>query len=235
MMIEGHTADIDYFIVQSKGRRTADIVVERDGQILVRLPERMPVQTADQIIEQKRYWIYKSLAEWRDLNSTRVLREFRSGEGFLYLGSSYRLSLVPDQEDPLILKDGRFRLRRTLAENGLASAKQAFQDFYIVKGSERLERRIAFFASKVGVKVRKMEVKELGYRWGSCSNDGSVRFHWKVMMAPPKIIDYIVVHELCHLHQRDHDDAFWNEVDKVMPDFSDRKTWLRQNGAALDL
>jgi predicted metal-dependent hydrolase len=54
-------------------------------------------------------------------------------------------------------------------------------------------------------------------------------------MAPPKIIDYIVVHELCHLHQRDHDDAFWNEVDMVMPDYAERKTWLRENGAALDL
>jgi hypothetical protein len=235
MMTQGHTADIDYFIVRSKGRRTADIVVERDGQILVRLPECLPVQTADQIIEQKRYWIYKSLAEWRDLNSTRVLREFRSGEGFLYLGSSYRLSLVPNQEAALILKDGRFRLRRMLAENGPDSAKKVFQDFYTVKGKERLERRTAFFASKVGVKVRKMEVKELGYRWGSCSSDGSIRFHWKVMMAPPKIIDYIVVHELCHLHRRDHDDAFWNEVDKVMPDYSDRKSWLRENGAALDL
>src|ERR1700678_2141274 len=98
-MTQRRTADIDYFLVRSKNRRTADIVVERDGQILVRLPERLPDTEVDQIVEQKRFWIYKSLAEWRDLNSTRVLREFRSGEGFLYLGSSYRLSLVPDQED----------------------------------------------------------------------------------------------------------------------------------------
>lgn len=234
-MKQCRTADIDYSVVRSGNRRTADIVVERDGHIMVRLPERLPDHAVDQIIEQKRYWIYKSLAEWRDLNSARVLREFRSGEGFLYLGSSYRLSLIPDQEAPLVLKDGRFRLRRTLIEKGLTSAKQAFQDFYTAKGNERLERRAAFFASKVGVQIRKVEVKDLGFRWGSCSTNGSIRFHWKTMMAPPKIIDYIVVHELCHLHQRDHDDAFWNEVDKVMPDYAERKTWLRENGAALDL
>jgi predicted metal-dependent hydrolase len=234
-MTQRRTADIDYFLVRSKNRRTADIVVERDGQILVRLPERLPDAAVDQIVEQKRFWIYKSLAEWRDLNSTRVLREFRSGEGFLYLGSSYRLSLVPDQEDPLVLKDGRFRLRRTLAEKGPASAKQAFRDFYTAKGAERLERRASFFASKVGVQVRGVEVKELGYRWGSCSANGSIRFHWKTMMAPPKIIDYIVVHELCHLRRRDHDDAFWNEVDKILPDYAERKAWLRDNGAALDV
>jgi predicted metal-dependent hydrolase len=121
-MKQCHTADIDYFVVRSKNRKTADIVVERDGQIMVRLPEHLPDHDVARIIEQKRIWIYKSLAEWRDLNSARVLREFRSGEGFLYLGSSYRLSLVSDQEDPLMLKDGRFRLRRKLAEKGVVSS-----------------------------------------------------------------------------------------------------------------
>ena len=234
-MKQCRTADIDYFVVRSKSRRTADIVVERDGQIFVRLPERLPDHDVEQIIEQKRVWIYKSLAEWRDLNSARVLREFRSGEGFLYLGSSYRLSLVPDQEEPIVLKDGRFRLRRKLAEKGVATARQAFRGFYTEKGSDRLGRRAAYFADMVGVQVKRVEVKELGFRWGSCSSDGSVRFHWKTMMAPPKIIDYIVVHELCHLHRREHDAAFWNEVDKVMPDFAERKAWLREHGAGLDL
>jgi hypothetical protein len=134
-----------------------------------------------------------------------------------------------------VLKDGRFRLRRKLAEKGVTTARQAFRDFYMEKGSERLVRRAGHFAAKVGVEIKRVEVKELGFRWGSCSPDGSIRFHWKTMMAPPKIIDYIVVHELCHLHRREHDAAFWNEVDKVMPDFAERKAWLRENGAGLDL
>ena len=78
-------------------------------------------------------------------------------------------------------------------------------------------------------------MKEIGYRWASCGKNGQLNFHWKCMMAPPKVIDYIVVHELCHFHHRDHTDAFWNEVDKVMPDFTERKAWLRENGAALDV
>lgn len=233
-MTPRRTGDIEYLLMRSKGRKTADIVVERDGQVLVRLPESYPDTNVDQLIEQKQYWIYKNLAEWRDLNSTRVLREFRNGEGFLYLGSSYRLRLVHGQEEPLILKDGRFQLRRSVAEKGVESAKRAFQDFYTVKGRDKLERRTLGFASKVGVQVNSVSVKDLGYRWASCSKDGSVRFHWKAMMAPLKIIDYIIVHELCHLHHRDHDAAFWNEVDKVMPDYAERKAWLRQNGAGLD-
>ena len=234
-MTPRRTGDIEYLLLRSRSRRTADIVVERDGRVLVRLPEHFPDETVDQLIERKQYWIYKNLAEWRDLNSTRVLREFRNGEGFLYLGSSYRLRLVQGQEKPLILKDGRFQLRRSVSEKGVEAAKQAFRGFYIAKGYERLERRTLTFASKVGVQVAGVAVKELGYRWASCSADGAIRFHWKTMMAPLKIIDYIIVHELCHLHHRDHDDAFWNELDKVMPDYTERKNRLRENGAALDI
>ena len=72
----------------------------------------------DDLIEQKRYWIYKNLAEWRDLNATKVLREYRNGEGFLYLGCSYRLLLVADQQQPLLLRSGRFCLRRDIVDCG---------------------------------------------------------------------------------------------------------------------
>ena len=99
----------------------------------------------------------------------------------------------------------------------------------------RISERVAYFAPKVGVENFDVKVKEMGYRWASCGKNGALNFHWKCMMAPPKIIDYIVVHELCHLHHRNHSDAFWNEVDKVMPDYRERKEWLRAHGASLDV
>ena len=100
-----HDGEISYEVVRSR-RVTADIVIERDGRVLVRAPATVPDQKIEGIVEAKRYWIYKNLAEWRDLNATRVLREYRNGEGFMYLGRSYRLSLVTDQLAPLMLKDG---------------------------------------------------------------------------------------------------------------------------------
>ena len=181
-------------------------------------------------------WIYRNLAEWKDLNATTVAREWVNGETFLYLGSMYRLSLVSDQHLPLLLRDGRFCLNRQLIEKGgIAAAKGAFEDFYITKGQQRIRERTLFFAPKVGVKAETIRVKEMGYRWASCGHSGTLNFHWKCMMAPAKIIDYIVVHELCHFHHRNHTDAFWNEVDKVMPDWRERKEWLRKHGASLDL
>src|SRR5690349_10095815 len=222
--------DISYEVIRSR-RSTADIVVERNGKVVVRAPITLPDERIEDILEAKRYWIYKTLAEWRDLNATRVLRDYRNGEGFLYLGRSHRLLLVADQDAPLELKNGRFCLRRDVVERGDVSAAQAaFRDYYILRGHERIRSRVDYYVPKVGVQPRGFEVRELGFRWASCSPTGRLAFHWKCMMAPPKIIDYIVVHELCHMRKRDHSERFWNEVDKMLPNYQERKDWLKQNG-----
>jgi hypothetical protein len=226
---------IAYEVVRSR-RKTADIVIERDGRVLVRAPEEVAAERIKDIVESKRLWIFRNLAEWHDLNATRVVREYRNGEGFLYLGRSYRLLLVGGQEQPLLLKGGRLCLRRDLVDRGeIPAAKAAFRDYYIARGLERLTQRVQYYAPKVGVKPRRTDVRELGHRWASCSPSGDLAFHWKCMMAPPTIIDYIVVHELCHLHHGDHTEAFWNEVDKVAPNYRERKEWLRKNGAGLEI
>ncbi len=229
------TNGVAYEVVRSQ-RSTADIIIERDGSVVVRAPEWADDEQIGNIVTTKQYWIYQSLAEWRDLNATRVLREYKNGEGFLYLGRAYRLLLVSDQVEPLKLRDGRFALRRDLVEQGeMVAARAAFRDFYIARGVERACQRVDYYFPKVGVGATSVDVRELGNRWASCSPTGALAFHWKCMMAPQTIIDYIVVHELCHFHHRDHTDAFWNEVDKVMPDYRERKDWLRKNGAGLDV
>lgn len=228
--------DIEYELLDSSARGTTDIVIERNGKITVRAPKGFTPEQVDAVVQSKRMWIYRNLAEWRDLNASAVVREWVNGETFLYLGRSYRLSLVSDQAEPLLLKDGRFCAQRRLIETGgPVAARSAFEAYYIAKGQQRLAERVAYYARKVGVEPGEIRVNDMGYRWASCGKGGSLNFHWKCMMAPPRIIDYIVVHELCHFHRRNHDDAYWNEVDKVMPDYRERKDWLRDHGASLDL
>jgi predicted metal-dependent hydrolase len=227
--------EFSYEVIRSR-RATADIVIERDGRLLVRAPFAVPAERIEDIVESKRYWIYKNLAEWRDLNATRVLREYRNGEGFLYLGRSYRLQLVGDQDEALLLKNGAFCLRRDLVDGGAVEAtRSAFRDYYVVRGLERIKQRVDYYAPKVGIAPRRLTVRDLGNRWASCSPRGNISFHWKCMMAPLTIIDYIVVHELCHFHHLDHTQAFWNEVDKVLPNYRERKEWLKKYGAGLDI
>ena len=228
--------DIEYQLLPGSQRKTTDIVIERDGVVTVRPPANYTPEQVDAVVESKRMWIYRNLAEWKDLNASAVVREWANGETFLYLGRSYRLSLVSNQEGDLMLKDGRFCLSRSVVEEGGAeAARLAFETYFSERGLQRFSERVAYYAPKAGVTVASIKVKEMGYRWASCGKNGVLNFHWKCMMAPPKIIDYIVVHELCHVHHRSHSDAFWNEVDKVLPDYRERKEWLRRRGASLDL
>lgn len=87
----------------------------------------------------------------------------------------------------------------------------------------------------MGVHPKKVKVIDLKNRWASCSPGGNVNFHWKAMMAPPTVIDYVVVHELVHLVHRNHTAAFWGEVDKVLPDYRERRAYLRKHGAGMAL
>ena len=224
--------DIRYTLKRSD-RKTASIYVERDGQVTFIAPKEISERQIEQVLEQKRRWIYKSLAEWHDLNVTRVERQFVNGEGFLYLGRSYLLKLVPRQVEPLVLKDGHFCLRSDLRP--AAKAVAAFRDFYRDKGQVRIAERVEYFQAKMDVEPKSVKILDLKNRWASWTPGGNLNFHWKCMMAPATILDYIVIHELAHLIYPNHSAKFWNEVDKVLPDFGERKEWLRVHGAGMDL
>jgi len=228
--------DIHYQLLPGAPRQTTDIVIERNGVITVRPPTHMTPEQVDETVLSKRMWIYRNLAEWRDLNAAKVVREWVNGESFLYLGSSYRLMLVDEQDEPLKLKDGRFQLLRSVIDaKGDEGAQQAFENFYNTKGMPRIASRVAHFADRVGITPGHIKIRDLAYRWAACMPNGDLHFHWKCLMAPLTVIDYVIAHELCHMRYRDHSDAFWNEVDKVLPNYRERKEWLRQRGANLSL
>ncbi len=224
--------DIEYTLVRSR-RKTASIYIERDGKVSVLVPEKLTTRQIEDLLEGKRRWIYKNLAEWKDLNARKVQRDYVNGEGFLYLGRSYRLKLVSELDVPLMLKDGYFCLQAT--NGSIPDADAAFKEFYRQKGVARIPPRVAYFQGKMDVEPRSIKVLDLKHHWASCTPGGNLNFHWKCMMAPLTVIDYIVVHELAHLLYPNHTAAFWNQVDKVMPDFQERKDWLRDNGAGMDL
>lgn len=224
--------DIEYTLRRSE-RKTASIYIERDGEVSVLVPQELSDRQVEDLLEGKRKWIYRNQAEWNDLNAASVQREYVNGEGFLYLGRNYRLKLVDQQESRLALKDGHFCL---LSTNGSApNPDAAFKDFYREKGKLRIPDRVTFFEERMGVESKSVRVMELKNRWASCTSEGGLNFHWKCMMAPPTVLDYIVVHELAHLVHSNHTNGFWNEVDKVMPDYGDRKEWLRVHGAGMSL
>jgi len=222
--------DIEYELIRRK-RKTLSLIIERDGKVRLIVPEYLSVQNIEELLEGKMYWIYSKKAEWEDLNASRVMRQFRGGQGFLYLGSSYRLEITENTDKDLKLYRGRFYLRKSK----LHKADELFKAFYKEKGLNKIKERIELYKRQMGVNPKNIRVMELKNRWASCSDEGNLNFHWKCVLAPISVIDYIVVHELAHIIYKDHSDRFWNTVDKVIPDYQRRKQWLRENGAGLDI
>lgn len=222
--------DIEYELKKS-ARKTTSIYIERDGTISVLAPAPYDMSVIEQILESKRSWIYRNLAEWEDLNRTRVEREFVNGEGFPYLGSTYRLQIVDKADHDLSLKNGMFILKRS----SLSNARLKFVEFYKEKAKARIPKQVEKYTKLMGLQPSGFRVQELKNRWASCSTDGMLNFHWRCMMAPLSALEYIVVHELAHLKHPNHTAEFWNTVEKVLPDYQKAKGWLRLYGAGLEL
>ncbi|MEI6092777.1 MAG: SprT family zinc-dependent metalloprotease [bacterium] len=222
--------DIEYSVSKSN-RRTASLFIERDGSVSLIVPKELTQAKIENIVKSKRNWIYKSLAEWNDLNSTKVRREFTSGEGILYLGRNYKLIASENLNTDITVGENYFILNTSQITN----CYNILKSFYKERGSKKIATRVNLYKNKIGVSPRSIRIQNIGNRWGSCTKDGNLNFHWKIMMAPLSIIDYVVVHELVHLKYKTHNAKFWNEIDKVMPDYLKRKNWLRDHGAGLDL
>lgn len=222
--------EIDINIIKSK-RKTISIYIERDGRVTARVPETITSKELHQDLHAKEYLIHKHLAEWTSLNESRVHREYVSGQSFMYLGRNYRLRLVDEPMDDVILKNGRFLMNRSQ----VSKADLLFKAFYKHKLTQKIFPIIHAYEQQMNLQAASIKVMELKGRWASCTPSGKLNFHWKCAMAPIDVLHYIVVHELAHLRIANHSKAFWNEVDKILPNYSNQKVWLQKHGAGMDL
>lgn len=227
--LTAETLEIDelrFAIKRSRRRRTLGITIERDGELVLTAPEGVPIDEIERLTRRKTLWIYQKLSEREFLIGPTREKEYVPGETFFYLGRGYRLRLTDDlNAPPLRLQHGWFELLRDEVERG----ERHFMSWYATSGTPWLERRVELYALRVGVAPPPLKVKDLGYRWGSCGT-ASLNFHWRVVQLPPRAIDYIVVHELAHIIEKRHDRAFWSRVERAMPDFEARKSWLAERG-----
>jgi len=225
--------DLSFELRHSAKRRTIGITVERDGQLILASPPEVPMETLEKVVRDKRLWIYSKLLKKESLNPPTAVKEYVSGEGFYYLGRSYRLKLVDGGkgQPPLRLYQSRFELQRDAQARG----REEFIRWYCDRLCPILNTQISALVKRVGASPCSVQVRELGYRWGSCGHKGDLYFHWRVAMLPRTMIEYVVVHELVHLIEPHHTNAFWDRVERVVSDWCDRKQWLAENGASYDL
>lgn len=216
--------ELDIGVKVSTRRRTLGLTVERDSTITATVPPGVDDAAVARLVMKKQPWIYAKLRERAELGQPSP-REFVAGEGFPYLGRSYRLLLVDDAPAPVALNEHsrRLELRRDCADD----AERHLIGWYRERGQQRLPPRAAPWAQRMAVKMTGMRVRPLGYRWGSCSANGLINIHWAVMQLGLDLIDYVLVHELAHLNHRNHDAGFWAAVLRCMPDQAARRARLR--------
>ncbi len=224
--------NLTFELRRSDRRTTIGITIGRMGELILSAPPDCPQELIEQVAQEKYRWISTKLAQKEMLFRLPPVKEFIDGEGFYYLGRSYRLRLahVPATDTstpPLCLHKDRFLLRPDEIQRG----EEHFINWYIEQGQGWLQQRIAMFVHRIDVRPRDIKVQPLGYRWGSCGHSDILYFHWRTMLLPPPIIDYIVVHELVHLHECRHSRSFWERVERAMPDYAHRKRWLAENGS----
>jgi predicted metal-dependent hydrolase len=220
-----HVGGLDVAVSVSPRRRSVRLTVERDASVTAVVPPSTSRAELVTLVEAKRSWLYGKLAQRRELGEAPPARAYVSGEGFLYLGRSYRLRIVA----PGV----QVRLIRGRLELGEGGGARELVRWYRRVGEPWLKRRIEPWASRMGADITGLRVMPLGYRWGSCSSSGLLNIHWATMQLPPTLIDYVLVHELAHLRRPDHGPEFWRLVERAMPGYEDRRQRLRRLGPDL--
>lgn len=223
--------NLEFEVRRSEKRRSLEILVERDGGLVLHAPPHVSDAKLRDFAHRKRMWVYKQMARREALGRDWAPRKvFIEGEGFSYLGRSYRLRLVPQSDMPIKLLGGRFVMPKSVLQEG----REHLIRWYVERARVWLTEVVAGYAARMEVLPSGVRVQDLGYRWGSCGKGNWLYFHWKTILLPAHIAEYVVVHELAHLHEPHHSPEFWRRVERAQPDYERRKSWLAERGGEVE-
>lgn len=208
--------------------RKAKLTIEADGSLRLRAAGDVATDELTRFLASKRDWVYRKLAEKEVLQHEPITKELVDGEGFLYLGRSYRLKLAMT-DGAVRLERGRLVMPSELASDGPVHLIAWYQRC----GETWLRPRVRSWAERLRVEPGAIECADLGHKWGSATAGRRVRIHWATLQLSPQLVDYVLAHELAHLREAHHGPAFWQLLARVMPDYDERKRELAQRGARL--
>ena len=218
-------------VIRTSRRKTADIRVE-EGAVSVIVPVSTSIEKIDQLLLAKRTWIKEKMALQREMAPVSS-KQFVSGEAFPYLGRNYRLKVTPGSFAPVKLLQGRLVVQMPESDQQPYMIRNAIIRWYKRQAEQKIREKVKRYAPNVGVEPAGVNIKTFKSRWGSCTAKGELEFNWLIMLAPNRMVDYVVIHELCHLIHHDHSPDFWREVARVMPDYQMCREWLRENSVGL--
>ncbi|SFE02453.1 hypothetical protein SAMN05216238_107106 [Lentibacillus persicus] len=231
------TTPIDYILYRQE-RDDLIISVTLVNGVEVYAPEKTDTSTINHHLNKKAPWIYEKIKSLKQVETSIQPKEFVSGEKLPYLGRHYRLKVnrEPVSAARLTFYQGRFIAtvpKNWPQKNVHDSLEEQLVQWYRKQAAKKLRERSAHYAKLLNTRPASISIRTQHKRWGTCTPEGDIYINWRLIMAPLKIMDYVIVHELAHLIVQDHSPEFWKIVKSILPDYEERKEWLRVNGMGL--
>ena len=221
-------------IKRTNRKRTISLQV-KDNKLIINAPRTVSRKNLDEVIQRKQKWIkQRAILNFEEQNLRN--RKFIDNETFYFRGNEYRLSLIWGGKEEVKIVDGlllvTFKDDRSIDSKNV---KSLIEDWYVRESTKILNTRTYEFAKKMKVRPTEITVKNYVSKWGSCTAKNKISYNWRIIMAPDCIVDYLIIHELCHIIEHNHSKNFWNYVGTYCEDFQKKRKWLRENGHMLVL
>ncbi len=210
-------------IIHSR-RRSLALVVDNNGDLIVRAPMRCNNESIFSFIIKKQNWIIEKRTNIK--NSAYKPINYKDGDIVPILGKNYILKLGEGKQ---ILFDNEFIILP------VSSPEKSLKKYLIKLCSRTLTERVNYFCSAYKFKYRQITITSARTRWGSCGYNNGINFTYKLIMCPPEVIDYIVVHELCHTVEKNHSKKFWQKVESILPNYKQQEKWLKDNKCIIEI
>ncbi|MBN1214490.1 MAG: M48 family metallopeptidase [Candidatus Lokiarchaeota archaeon] len=227
--------------IEKTHRKTVGIIVDPDGSIIVRAPYDMEENIVIEAVNRKRKWIADKI-KYNEKVKPPIpkIQEPISGEIVRYKNNIYHLQVHNSDEKKTrvvrVCRTLHVYVNEDLSDNArTGEIKNVIVDWYKNKARKFITKRVRRYSHYLKQVPKGIKIREIKLRWGSCTPEGILLFNWRIMMAPVPAIDYVVIHELSHLHDPDHSASFWDMVESLQPTYRKWKEWLHIYGKQLDL
>lgn len=224
---------MNILITRTKRKKTISILI-KDGNVEVKAPFNLKQNEIDGFILKKEKWIKNKILLQKKIKQLPK-KKFIDGEVFKFLGKDLILKININDAIRTYIKNDYICLDlKNNTKNNRDKIKKELELFYRSFSEKILKEKTLIESKKMNLKVEKIKVRSYKNRWGSCSSNGDISYNWKLIMAPEKIINYVIIHELCHLIHFNHSRDYWKEVSKKLPNYRESKEWLKSNQYLFD-
>jgi len=228
---------LTYHVTYQKKRKTIQLKVRTNTHLEITAPNNFPQVNIEKILYDKHNWIIKQILKLSRTMANPINKSITHGGTVLYLGDPRTLIFTNTvRSRPTIhLEDNQLIIYIPLMniEQTTALAEPLLKKWYLDRARNILAAKTALWADTINVHFKGITIKDQKTRWGSCSSKGNINYNWRIIMAPPEVIDYLVIHELCHLLVPNHSALFWQKVGTFSPDFKGHRAWLKTNAGIL--